>query len=131
MHGREGARKIFEPLGEVLAAGDARKQGRIAMSGEVLVSAQVDFRARAGKGGGIRTDAVLQGGGKPDAGPDVVSPQVLREQCAHRAVLGPDVHIGGVHGMLGNSRMMIDNNGKRDTRKGGVVMRLRIDHREM
>ena len=61
----------------------------------------------------------------------VVSPQVLREQCAHRAVLGPDVHIGGVHGMLGNSRMMIDNNGKRDTRKGGVVMRLRIDHRKM
>ena len=79
------------------------------MSGEILVSAQVDFRARAGKRGGIRTDAVLQGGGKPDAGPDVVSPQVLREQCAHRAVLGPDVHIGGVHGMLGNSRMMIDN----------------------
>ena len=30
-----------------------------------------------------------------------------------------------------NSRMMIDNNGKRDTRKGGVVMRLRIDHRKM
>lgn len=66
-----------------------------------------------------------------DAGPDVVSPQVLREQCAHRAVLGPDVHIGGIHGMLGDSRMMIDNMEKRDTRKGGVVMRLRIDHRKM
>ena len=101
------------------------------MSGKKLIGPQVDFRARAGKRGGIRTDAVLQGGGKPDAGPNVVSPQVLREQCAHRAVLGPDVHIGGVHGMLRNSRVMIDDDGKRDARKGGVVMRLRIDHRKM
>lgn len=65
MHGREGARKVFEPLGEVFAAGDAREQGGVPVSGEILVSAQVDFRARAGKRGGIRTDTVLQGGGKP------------------------------------------------------------------
>ena len=45
MHGREGARKVFEPLGEVFAAGDAREQGGIPVSGEILVSAQVDFRA--------------------------------------------------------------------------------------
>ena len=58
MHGREGARKVFEPLGEVFAAGDAREQGGVPVSGEILVSAQVDFRARAGKRGGIRTDTV-------------------------------------------------------------------------
>ena len=55
MHGREGACKVFEPLGEVFAAGYAREQGGVPVSGEILVSAQVDFRARAGKRGGIRT----------------------------------------------------------------------------
>lgn len=94
MHGREGACKVFEPLGEVFAAGYAREQGGVPVSGEILVSAQVDFRARAGKRGGIRTDTVLRAVAKPGCRAGVVSPQVLREQCAHRTVLGPDVHIG-------------------------------------
>ena len=130
MHGRKGPSKILEPLGQVFAAENAREQGGIAVRGEVLVGAEVRFRARAGEGGGIRADAVLQGGRQPDAGPDMVGPQVFGQQRAHRAVLGPDVDVGRFDGVFRHNGMVIDDDGERDALERGIVVGLRIDHRE-
>ena len=130
MHGRKGPSEILEPLGQVFAAENAREQGGIPVRGKVLIGAKVGFRARAGKGGGIRADAVLQGCRQPDAGPDMVGPQVFGQQRAHRAVLGTDIDVGRLDGMFRHDWMVVDDDGKRDALERGIVVGLRIDHRE-